>query len=86
MNFRLSKHAAEELRLRRIPRQCLEDVMTNPQQIVLERGNKKAYQSQMDFGSGKIFLLRAIVVDTISPAVVVTVYRTTKINKYWRKT
>jgi len=86
MNFRLSRHAERELQLRKIPRQFLDQVMANPQQVVPERGNKKAYQSQMDFGSGKIFLLRAIVDDTISPAVVVTVYRTTKINKYWRKT
>ncbi len=86
MNFRVSKHAENELQLRKIPRQFLDQVMANPQQIVPERGNKKAYQSQVDFGSGRIFLLRAIVVDIISPAVVVTVYRTTKINKYWRKT
>jgi hypothetical protein len=86
MNFRLSKHVETELRLRGIPPQFLDQVMANPQQVVPERGNKKAYQSQMDFGSGKLFLLRAIVDDTISPAVVVTVYRTAKIDKYWRKT
>ena len=50
-----------------------------------ERGNKKVYQSQLDFGSGKVFLLRAIVDDTVDPAVVVTVYRTSKIGKYWRQ-
>jgi len=82
MNFKLS----EELRLRNIPRPFVDGVMANPQQIVPARGNKKAYQSQVDFGSGRIFLLRAIVDDTINPAVVVTVYRTSKINKYWRKT
>jgi len=38
----------------------------------------------MDFGKGKIFLLRVVVVDSVEPAVVVTVYRTSKINKYWR--
>lgn len=35
---------------------------------------------------GKVFLVRAIVDDAVSPAVVVTVYRTAKISKYWRKT
>jgi hypothetical protein len=49
-----------------------------------ERGGKKAYQSQLDFGGGKIFLLRAIVDETVDPAMVVTVYRTSKISKYWR--
>jgi hypothetical protein len=53
--------------------------------VVPERGGKKAYQSQLDFGSGKIFLVRAIVDETVSPLIVVTVYRTSKITKYWRK-
>ena len=40
--------------------------------------------AKVDFGEGKIFLIRAIVDDTIIPATVVTVYRTSKIAKYWR--
>lgn len=86
MNYKLSKHAEEELSRRRIPRDLLDSVLRNPQQIVPEREPKKAYQSQLDFGSGKVFLLRAIVDDTVDPAVVVTVYRTKKINKYWKRT
>jgi hypothetical protein len=62
----------------------LESVLENPQQVLAERGGKKAYQSQLDFGGGKIFLLRAIVDETVDPAMVVTVYRTSKIGKYWR--
>jgi hypothetical protein len=62
----------------------LESVLENPQQVLAERGGKKAYQSQLDFGGGKIFLLRAIVDETVDPAMVVTVYRTSKISKYWR--
>jgi hypothetical protein len=34
---------------------------------------------------GKMFLLRAIVDKSVDPAVVVTAYRTGKIEKYWRK-
>jgi hypothetical protein len=62
----------------------LESVLENPQQVLPERGGKKAYQSQLDFSGGKIFLLRAIVDETVDPAMVVTVYRTSKISKYWR--
>ena len=43
--------------------------------MVPEYGGKKAYQSQVDFGDGKIFLLNAIVDDKVEPAIVVTVYR-----------
>ena len=69
---------------RSIPLALLDNVMQHPHQIVPERGGKKAYQSQVDFGGGRIFLLRAIVDDNIDPAVVVTVYRTSNIRKYWR--
>jgi len=85
VNFKLSKHAGDELVLRNISRDLLDSVLNHPQQVVPERGSKKAYQSQLDFGDDRILLLRAIVNDSIDPAVVVTVYRTSKINKYWRQ-
>ena len=86
MNFKLSRHVKEEMERRSIPLSLLESVLENPQQVLPERGGKKAYQSQLDFGGGKIFLLRVIVDETVDPAPVVTAYRTSKINKYWRTT
>ncbi len=86
MNFKLSRHVKEEIERRSIPLRLLESVLKNPGQVVPERGGKKAYQSQIDFGQGKVFLLRAIVDDSVDPAVVITAYRTGKISKYWRKT
>jgi len=84
VNFKLSSHVKEEIKRRNIPLKILESVLENPGQIVPERGEKKAYQSQVDFGQGKVFLLRAIVNDSVDPAVVITAYRTSKISKYWR--
>lgn len=84
MTYRLSRHAQEELQRRAIPVALLESVLQHPQQILLEKSGMKAYQSQLDFGSGKMYLLRAIVNDRVDPGVVVTVYRTSKISKYWR--
>ena len=86
MKFILSHHAQLEMAQRGIPLDLLESVLQQPQQVVPEREGKKAYQSQLDFGGGKIFLLRAIVDDEVDPAIVVTVYRTSKISKYWRVT
>jgi len=86
VKFKISRHAEEEMRRRNIPKGFLGPVLENPQQIVDEYGNRKAYQSQVDFGEGKIYLLRVIVDDIVTPKVVVTVYRTSKIDKYWRKT
>jgi hypothetical protein len=70
---------------REIPRSFIDEVLAHPEQVVPERGSEKAYQSRLDFGNGKIFLVRVIVNDTVSPAIVVTVYRTSKIKKYWRE-
>ncbi|MBI3992504.1 MAG: DUF4258 domain-containing protein [Candidatus Lambdaproteobacteria bacterium] len=85
MRFRLSKHVEEELRRRRIPREALELVLEVPQQIIEERIGRKAYQSQVEFEGGKLYLLRAIVFDGVDPALVVTAYRTSRIRKYWRE-
>jgi hypothetical protein len=51
---------------------------------VTERGPLKAYQSRCDIG-GKMYLVRVIADDAQDLVVVVTAYRTTKIEKYWRK-
>ena len=84
MRYRLSTHAQEESERRGIPRSLLEAVLENADQVVAERGVVKAYQSRCEIG-GKIFLVRVIVDGSVDPAVVVTAYRTTKIEKYWRK-
>jgi hypothetical protein len=85
LKFKISHHAEDEINRRRIPFNLVESVLENPQQVVEEYGDKKAYQSKIDFGDGKIYLLRVIVDENVKPMVVVTVYRTSKIKKYWRE-
>ena len=80
MRFRLSSHAQAELMNRSIPVTLVETVLEQPEQVVPARAGRKAYQSRIDFG-GKTFLLRAIVRDDLDPALVITVYRTSKIAK-----
>ena len=46
---------------------------------------KKVYQSKVDFKEGKIFLVRVVTAEKAGMPVVVTVYRTSKVEKYWRK-
>jgi hypothetical protein len=69
---------------RQIPLAVVESVLESPDQIVPERGVVSAYQSKLDIG-GKIFLVRVLVDDSVDPAVVLTAYRTTKIDRYWRQ-
>jgi len=84
MKFVLSRHARQEMGRRAIPMELLESVLKNPQQVIELPDGKKVYQSQLDFDGDKIFLLRAIVAEFADSALVVTVYRTKKIGKYWR--
>ncbi|MFZ4677924.1 MAG: DUF4258 domain-containing protein [Nodosilinea sp.] len=84
MDFYLTHHAEQELERREIPRDFLDRVLQSPQQIVNERDGRRAYQSQLDFTNGKVYLVRAIVDEGFEPSVVVTVYRTSRISKYWR--
>jgi hypothetical protein len=84
VKYRLSSHAEEEIVRRRIPLAVVESILEKPDQVVLERGVVRAYQSRWDSG-GKMFLVRVLVDDSLDPAVVVTVYRTSKIERYWKK-
>ncbi len=84
VRFYCSKHLHEELDRRQIPRKLLEQVLQGPEQKVPELDNVTCYQSQVEI-EGKPCLLRVMVNETVDPPVVVTVYRTSKISKYWRR-
>ena len=83
MEYTISRHAQTEMQRRNITLSQVESVLDNPQQILLEREGWKVYQSKVAFGNSKIFLLRIIIADDVDPKVVITVYRTSKIEKYW---
>lgn len=70
-------------RWRGIPSDMLQEVLHAPQQVVDDANGNRVYQSQMTFGPGKPSLLRVFVNESVDPAIVVTVYRTSKIAKYW---
>lgn len=84
MKCLVSRHAEEEMARRQIPRQWLESVLENPQQRIPQPGGKEILQSRLESGDGRMYLLRAVVATDKEPPVVVTVYRTSKIEKYWR--
>jgi len=81
--FVLSRHAMEEMERRGIDPADVEAVLTGPHQVVPGHGGLRVYQSRVESG-GKAYLLRAVVDDAAEPGTVVTVYRTSKISKYWR--
>ncbi|QQE64152.1 hypothetical protein GFS31_08310 [Leptolyngbya sp. BL0902] len=83
MDYRLTRHAIEGLGERSIPLQLVEMVLADPEQQFEEDG-LMVYQSRFEGTQGKTYLLRVFVNTAVSPARVVTVYRTSKLNKYWR--
>ena len=86
MKYRISRHAREEMERRNISSEILESVLKEPQQVVNDLTGKKIYQSKVDFGQGMTKLVRVVIVEEAGLPVVVTVYRTSKVEKYWRKT
>ncbi len=82
MDFIISNHAAIEINRRNIRMEDIEQVLNRPQQIISVRPGRKIYQSIVDMND-KQYLLRLIVDEEIPP-VLVTVYRTSKIQKYWK--
>ena len=83
MIFHFSKHVQEEMETRKIARVLVDQVLHAPEQKVPEVEGITCFQSRMDIG-GKPYLLRVMVNESGDPPVVVTVYRTNKIAKYWR--
>ncbi len=82
--LRFTTHARKEMYRRSITQDQVEAVISNPGQILLGRNQRTIYQSKVSFDSGKVYLLRVFVDENASPSVVITVYRTSKIEKYWR--
>lgn len=82
MNFRISDHARDECARRQIPLDVLHQVLEHPDQILAAEYGRQVYQAKVWFGE-KLYLVRAIVDLDDEPAAVVTVYRTSKIEKYW---
>jgi hypothetical protein len=85
MNYRLSKHAREEMARRDISVQTVESILNSPKQIVLDASGNRVYQSKVDFEPGKSYLVRVVVNEEGDMPLVVTVYRTSRIEKYWRE-
>ena len=76
-----SKHALEQMKARKIPLEIAQSVLRSPQQIIREP-DKKIYQSIINFEDGE-YLVRVIVNIEKDPNLVITVYKTSKIKKYY---
>lgn len=84
LEYRYSKHALEEIQRRRIEKETVDSILKNPGQIIEEK-DKKILQSLIEFKNTKNYVVRAIIATDTEPNIVITVYRSSKIKKYWRE-
>lgn len=81
----ISDHAASEALRRGISIDTVLAAVAFPEQRLPARFRREVRQARfVDGVSGKLFLLRAVVEPGRDADLVVTVYRTSKIAKYWR--
>jgi len=85
MEYQLSGHVQIELVRRGIPLAVMESVLLAPEQKVPELGDVVCFQSVVEVNQ-KRYLIRVLVNESVSPAKVVTAYRTSRIEKYWKVT
>jgi hypothetical protein len=59
--------------------------MEHPEQRIVDESctGRWIHQSRLRFEDGKIYLLRVVVAEDEQPTVIITAYRTSKIEKYW---
>jgi len=86
LGARLSAHARSEMLRRGISAELVEAVLAAPEQRWPLRPGRDVVHSRVEMGSpAKLYLLRVIVDVDRAPAEVVTAYRTSKLDKYWRR-
>ena len=84
MDLFFSKHACEQMSRRGINHETVLNVVLRPDQIIAENDEPTIviYQSLMK-EDNQMFLLRVFVNRDKQPNVIVTLYKTTKISKYY---
>ena len=81
MKFEFSKHAIEQMEIRKISKDFVEKILEQPEQIS-DKKETKVYQSRVTEGN-KTYLIRVFVNILKSPNLVVTAYKTSNIKKYY---
>lgn len=81
MEFVLSKHATDQFKIRQIDFTLVDEVMNTPDIIIAEEPCKQIFQKIIKV-NGKNYLYRIFVNVCKTPALIITGYRTSKIEKY----
>jgi len=83
--YRLTDHARLEMARRQISAAEVGQVLAAPEQTECVRKGRAVYQARMERGEPpKTYVLRVVVDIDREPSEVVTAYRSSKVQKYWR--
>ena len=77
MKFEYSLHCLEQISLRSISKEIVEIVLNEPDATIQEDDNQQVFQKVVEN-----YLYRVFINTNKNPALIKTVYRTSKINKY----
>lgn len=85
-DFIITPHAKFEMRRRKLEEETIRQVLSAPEQRVDVRRGRIVLQSRILMGDpARMYLIRVVVDVDRQPAEVVTVYRTSKVSKYWEE-
>lgn len=86
MKIIFSEHALFEIEFRKIKKEDIEHLIEKPMQKMPARKNRIIMQSRYyDYKENKEMLLRVIGEESENEFHVVTVYKSSKIEKYWKE-
>ena len=81
MEFNFSNHALERMQARNIKKEDVLNVLQN-YDFRIDQDEQTIIYSKLTIKNNKKFIYRVFINEKLNPAKVITVYRTTKIEKY----
>jgi hypothetical protein len=81
MSFQYSKHSLEQIKLRGLDQGIIDELLARPDQIIKQDKHSVFYQKLVKEGN-KQYLYRILVNTEKQPQMVITAYKTSKIEKY----
>ena len=82
---KISAHALDQAARRGVDEATMTRIAERPEQVVAVRVGREVRQSRVSGEDGRRFLVRVFVDIAAEQETVVTVYKTSKIAKYWRE-
>ena len=84
MKIIITGHASFEAKRRGVPEELIKTIVSNPEQRLSSKKGRVIVQSRYyDQEEKKGMLLRVVGIETSDKFEVITVYKTSKISKYW---